>query len=789
MKKILLTLLILCSITITYAQKGGTINGKIVDTENQDLPGITIRLLNTSFSTSTNSTGDFSFKNVPNGNYTIEASGVGFSAQKQNVIVSGKPLNISLQLNYTTNTLQEVVVLGKKLIDHSSVLTRTTTPLQDIPQSIQSIGRTTIEQQQIYTVDEAMKNVAGVNPSSSGTYNFRGYTTSTRNFLVNGQNGNPYPEGVAPLLANIERVEVIHGASSIFYGSGAIGGNINLITKQPKKDFTVRGSAGLGSFNLYRVLSDVTGSINKSKSLYYIAGLGYQNGGRFTNDYKNRNLQLYGSLKWEINKKTNWLVNLNYSNDRNSSNVLAEVPIFDGQLYSVSNKFNYLSEDAFYKGNNFQVQSSLEHKFGANWTGNLLLNYARGSSDRKQYDLLSFADGQTQAVERYITIQKINYPSLVIDPYVNGTFTVAGIKNQIVAGMNVTINRSYYPNGILQFSATTLNIENPDRSPFDRSTAIPYLFSSEEKFTNNTVGGYIQNQIELSQRVKILAGLRYNNYFRRYRADSISYDLQNYQTEPFIELPERNEAFIPRVGLVYQPFKTTSFYADYNRGFIPQYGNYTTTGGPFKPETSNQFEFGFKGEFFNKTFMPTFAIYQNTKKNVLTPATLSRDRNDPLFGLLRTLGEVQSKGYEIGITGNFIKNLSVIANYSYNDVKITESNRPTEINQRFNNSPKNIANFWLAYDNAFTKGLQLGFGSRYTSKRFFENKAETEDVLVLPEYFVTDAFIGYSLNKYTIQLNGNNIFNRNYAQGSAGSYAYIPGTPRNFLLTLRFDLK
>ncbi len=59
---------------------------------------------------------------------------------------------------------------------------------------------------------------------------------------------------------------------------------------------------------------------------------------------------------------------------------------------------------------------------------------------------------------------------------------------------------------------------------------------------------------------------------------------------------------------------------DYNEGFSPQYGNNAENGGPFDPETSKQYEFGAKGEFFKGALQPFITIYQSTKKNVLQSA-------------------------------------------------------------------------------------------------------------------------------------------------------------------------
>jgi len=779
MKKLIYLLFLFFLSPTTYAQLAGAINGQIYDEEGRELEGITVSLLNTSFTTATNSSGSFSFKNLPDGNYTLQVSGIGVLAQKQNLVVKGAPLYVRLRLNAANNSLQEVLVIARKSAStHTGSLSRISTPLTDLPQSIQVVEESLIREQQIYTVDQALRNAAGVNVSSGyGSVNMRGFETNVKEFLTNGMKGSPYPEGVIPLMANIEKIEVIHGASAILYGQGALGGTINMVTKQPKKDTHVNASLGAGSFDLYRAKADITGSLNKSKSLYFLAGAAYQSGGKFTRNFDNQNLQLFGSLKWEAGAKTTWQLNGNFISDRTTLNWQPFIPVYDDtpRLFHLPVDFTMQHSDSRYQGNSFQVQSVLNHRFNSNWSGNLLLGFSRSNAIRKQYDGWGI-DHETNEIDGSFTVQTINSPVWTANPYLTGAFKIGSVKNKLETGVDLTLSKSKYPHGMQQYAAPAFNVLQPDYSPFNYANAEIWLDTKREDFTYNTVAYYLQDQLELSRQLKALIGLRYNNYFMRYLA--INNDAES--SVLYDERPERTESFTPRAGIVYQPLKSASFYVDYNRGFIPQYSNDRRLGGPFDPETSHQFEAGFKGGYFRNRLRPTLALYHINKENVLT---YYEDDSLPLGYGYRPLQKVTSKGIEAGITGNITESLFVNLNYSHNDTRITKSNEAGDIGNTFYNAPYHLANAWLSYgfaEKTSLKGLNLAIGLNHVGKRsaYFGS---------LPAYTVLDAVIGYRYKNYNLQVNANNLTNKVYAV--AGGYSdYIPGTPRNFLVTLALSL-
>lgn len=778
MKRHLLSISIFLLFSLTSFAQSAAIKGTIYSETGVPLTGITIALEGTQQATATDNEGVFYFGNISSGSYIAIASGVGYTAKSQAITIDGgKTVTINFQLNIKESLLQEVTVKANRrnIASSTSTLTRTNTALRDLPQHVQVVDRGTIQEQQLFTVDQAIKNVAGVNLStSSGGYNIRGFTTYAGSFLTNGIKGSPYPEGITPLLGNIERVEVIHGPSAILFGEGALGGNINLVTKQPKKQTTANLSLSGGSFNLYRAMGDVTGSINKSKSLFFLAGAAYQNGGRFTKNFDNKNLQVYGSLKWDEGNKTTVQLNANFTRDRSSSNWMTEVPVAEGlPVFSLPDDFNYLGSDAKFKSNSYQVQAIVNHRFNAAWQANLLVGLTQTRADRKLYGLTWDYNPITTALGRSYSEQKINSPTRTINPYINGEFTIGKIKNKIATGLDITFTRSIYPNGYKFFRADSLYINAPVYAPAKIGAPLSYS-SRTERFTYNTLGAYFQDQLELSSKFKALLGIRYTNYFMRFYSDDEA-------MQPiYDEKPEVTQAFTPRAGLIYQPTSQTSFYFDYNRGFIPQYSNERIFGGPFDPETANQFELGFKGSFIKNRLQANVAVYHTTKANVLvfyTDSLLPRG-----YGF-KPLEQVRSKGVEVGVTGNIATGLFVIANYSYNETKIAKSNDPDQIGATFYNSPNAIANGWLSYafSNTAFKGVSLGFGLSHVGDR-------TTYFGGIPAYTTADAMIGYAYKSYRLQLNGNNLFNKRYAQ--SGGYAdYTPGAPRNLLVTFSYALK
>ncbi|MBC8461823.1 MAG: TonB-dependent receptor, partial [Deltaproteobacteria bacterium] len=150
-------------------------------------------------------------------------------------------------------TLEEVVVTA----------TKTEERRKDIPNSVILIDEIDIEESSAKSLGELLANELGIDWRTYGNYggapeeiHIRGMSGNATQVFVNGVNINSPSLGVADVsripLNTIERIEVVKGSGSLLYGSGAMGGTINIITKTPKKDkIDLKASAGYGTQDTY----------------------------------------------------------------------------------------------------------------------------------------------------------------------------------------------------------------------------------------------------------------------------------------------------------------------------------------------------------------------------------------------------------------------------------------------------------------------------------------------------------------------------------------------------------
>ena len=140
-------------------------------------------------------------------------------------------------------------------------------PLLDTPQTITVIGNQTIQKQNLLTLRDVLSTVPGITfgaGEGGGGYgdsiNLRGQSANT-DISIDGVRDSAQYSRTDPF--NLEQVEVTNGANSVFGGSGAIGGNINLVTKRPKTDSETLVQGGIGTSDYYRATIDSNVRVNE----------------------------------------------------------------------------------------------------------------------------------------------------------------------------------------------------------------------------------------------------------------------------------------------------------------------------------------------------------------------------------------------------------------------------------------------------------------------------------------------------------------------------------------------
>ena len=246
MKKLLIALILISS-AVNFAQSS-SLNGKIISDKNEPLEGVNIIVAGTQLGTASIEDGSFEIKNLPFGDYTLEVSMIGYAKKK---------ITVTFNSDYTPVTIvltEEAIQTGQIIVSAGKYEQR----VQDLTVSTTILSPDFLSRNNFLTFDDMLRNVPGVQinleqPSIRGS---SGYSKGTGARVLVAVNGIPMYSGdtgdiVWELIptADIERIEIIKGPASSLYGSSAIGGVINIITKSTVKNSITHFSSYFGMYD------------------------------------------------------------------------------------------------------------------------------------------------------------------------------------------------------------------------------------------------------------------------------------------------------------------------------------------------------------------------------------------------------------------------------------------------------------------------------------------------------------------------------------------------------------
>lgn len=783
-----------------------TITGKIVSYSDQrPLSGATVGLVELDLEQASDAQGNFSF-DVPAGAYTLSATYQGFQRVQIRIRAPYEGVLI-VSMSANANELQAVEIIGRNERGYKNTSsfsgTKTETLLKYVPQAISYVTKEVIDDQQAFKASDVLKNLSGTNQFSyyDNDIAIRGFRAGSA--LVNGLR-KPTGSWSQSLLPNVERVEVIKGPASALFANTDPGGTVNTVTKKPLNENRKSISFATGSYNTFRLSSDFTGPMNESRTLLYRLNLAYQNAESFRVLQGGKDMVIAPSISFVPNDRTQ--VNIDFVYSDTKAKLDRGQPIFGASagtdLYSTPISFAIGKMNDFSHETTLFTTASLRHKFTEYLTFNAsymkhlydedLLEHrtsnryavdADGNEIptlmemqtirrmRKNYNdnitLYFVADLQTGPVQHkllagYDYIQNLS-------PVGGSTYNASGYRNAANNGFIRTYNKNRQEDYLIVNNMPVpnvphFNLENPDYSITEISGY--FNVSSPAAATRYFVNGvYLQDQIKWGK-LQALLSLR-----QEYYTDILNYKKNNSQTV-------EQKALIPRIGLVYTPIDPLNLYATLSQGYQPQgagtIGDPATYGGPFDPLISKMLEAGAKMEFIRGGLAVNVAAYRIEQNNILMNAN---DAGNP--DLLRQIGQQQAKGVELDVYGKLLPNLSLTANFSYNETKITKSDKEEEIGQLLPNAPKTQGGAWIKYTftNTVLKGIGIGLGSNYVAQRNTFNAA-----LFLPAYTIFDAALYYNVDKFRLSVNLNNLANKTHWTGGYDFNRLYPGAPRNFLV-------
>ncbi len=799
-RKKIASLIVVLFFAIAANAQNGQLKGVVRTSDGKPAAHVYVQLKEIKRGTISDDNGSYTLSNIPSGQYTIIVSFVGLQTiNKPVVVTNGETNNLDFSLVENETQLEEIIVTANRSINER-VATIGKLPIKpmDLPQAVVTIGETVIKNQQAQRLSDVVKNVNGVylgtaRASTQEAFYARGYSFSSTNMFKNGSRVN---SGAMPEVSSLESVEVLKGGAAILYGQVAPGGVLNMVTKKPKFDFGGEVSLRAGSYNLIKPAIDIYGPI--SNNIAYRLNGTFESMDSYRDQVSSKRYYVNPSLLFKLSNRTELIVEGDYLkheftpdfgigtlNDSTKGIRPSTVPdVARSAFMGTSWQYN--------KTNQATSSATLNHTFTPNWKINAVVSYQQFKRDyyaveRIQAWYTPLGDwyrplGRVDTKENYYTGQ-VN---------LNGNFKTGKIDHILLVGADadrsVTNTNNYDVQGKIY---DTINILDPQKYSPRTDIPVANIINFVETPVNR-VGVYVQDLISITPKIKLLAGIRWSlqespgaKTTDRLKGDSVS--KAKYASA---------DAFSPRVGLVYRFRPNVSFFASYSNSFSVNTG-LDIYNQVLPPSIIDQYELGVKNILLNGKLTVNLTGYKIINNNLAQTALFDKDGNPNNNSNLKELtGQTTSNGVELDIMANFLKGLSVIAGYSYNDMHYTNTpdNKGSYVEgERLVNTPSHTANASAFY--TFSHGaldrLKIGAAIFYVGDRFggwnntIEQTQKYSRLIPVDGFTTVDISAGYSIKRFSLLAKISNLTNT-YNYYVHENYSINPIPPRQFIATVAY---
>ena len=716
------------------------------------------------------------------------------------VLASGLiTLTTSAYAEDETIELDTIQVLGEKESDtrpvkgynakKSSSSTRTDTPLRDTPQSISVIPQDLIKDQSIQSISQAVQYVPGVQ-AAQGEGNrdalvFRGNAT-TGDFFLDGLRDDvqTYRD-----IYNTDRIEVLKGPNGMAFGRGGAGGAINRVTKEAGWDPISEVTASYGAYDFKRISGDFGQALTDEVAFRLNAV--YEDSGSYRDGV---NIERYGftpTFTILPDDKTKIVLSAEYFQDKRVAD--RGVPSQTGGTGATANlgnrPYRIGDEDTFF-GNarlspteteTVAFNARVEHIFD---NGIGVKNSTRYAFYDKYYQNV-FANGPINLSNNlnlgaYRDVTKRE--NIINQTDITYTANLWNIEHKLLAGAEFssqdTDNSRFTPSNRTDTNAAITDANGTfttvsANSPF----GIPINFNRQARNLESTVtvvGFYLQDQITFSPQWQAVVGIRNDNF---------DTDFTNLGNNSRINVSDN--LLSPRAGLIFKPVEPVSLYANYSVSYVPRAGDQLTsldvTNATFKPEKFINYEVGAKWDI-NSALAFTAAVYKLERENVQVA-----DPNNPAQQII--VDGQETKGIELGLTGNITDKWSIYGGVAFQDGEITKQQgtgtgavlKGAELAQ----TPDRTLSLWNKYEINDMWAVALGVVS--VSERLAALPTATTST-VMPGYTRYDAAVfGKLSDKLHLQFNIENLTNKEYALYAHNNNNITPGSPITGRATLIYN--
>lgn len=683
-------------------------------------------------------------------------------------------------------------------------------PLVDTPRAVTVIPQQIIEQ----TAATSLQDILRTSPGITFGAGEGGQPLADRPFIRGQASGNNiFVDGVRDTggqqreVFNLEQVEVIKGADSVYSGRGSGGGSINLSSKAPRLTNFVNASAGAGTDDYLRGTVDANWQVGPTAAmrLNLMASQGDvpgRNGADFNKWGVGAAIAVGLGAPTTVTASyyhldSNQLPDYGVPLYTKLGGATAPRPDASGVLDVPYDSFYGLKARDYLNNTVDSLTLEIEHRFSDNLA---LRNVTRYSQTLNDYVVTNPGDGGNAQLIDGVWWMKRGLKSrwnpaetLANVTDLHGSFLTGSIKHDFDVGVEVsreknqnasytvtTLTGTACPAPLTGLDCTQVYAPNPN-DPWT-GTKTRGLVSRAD---TDSIGVYAFDAIRLSDRLILNLGLRWDDYSVEglnasgtvaapvYTATRGDWDFVNYQ-----------------VGLVYKPTANSSIYAswstastpptisagDQNTGTTNGSGNFVAT--VLDPEETESFEIGAKANLFGDRLALSGALFHLTRKNAAI--LVAPDRYEQA-------GEARVQGLELGVSGNVTDKWQVFGGYTWMDSELVRgAYNSINLGDALANTPEHSASLFTTY--RVLPKLSLGGGVYYVSKSWGGNQGGAGgggNRVYAPEYTRFDLFASYNINeRASLQLNVQNAGDEEYIIRTNGVHHADVAPARQAILTL-----
>ncbi|QBM27985.1 TonB-dependent receptor [Hydrogenophaga pseudoflava] len=686
--------------------------------------------------------------------------------------------------------------------------------LRDIPQSVTVVTERLIDDRNLDTVKEALKNTAGITflAAEGGEEDIR-----LRGFALQAT-GDLFIDGMRdPAIYDrdtfaMDRMEVLRGSASMLFGRGSTGGAVNQVSKVPRLIDEHQVDLTLGNHKYVRATGDFNIMTGDSSALRLnaMATKADNNGSGASLDKRGMAV----AYRTGIGERDEFLANLYHLDNNNGVNYgmpfiapargssdRTLLPVDPDTNYGLASDYNDSSATiaGLAHTHRFSRDSELKTqvrvgKFDRDLRSGAIRLCTQGVNQQTgaitnpncptSVSLDNFGPGTVLTRGTHLKIQKLD--SVQAQSDFSTKFDALGVKHELIAGVDVSREeRTVYAarsaaQGGVNITKPTTTIGTPeDGASVNEASRVLRVNNA---YVATGVGAYVQDVIQVAPAWKVVGGVRYDNLNGDYDINAIPDAAPGPVTATKYRM--HVSEFSPRIGALFQPTPLHSFHVSAGSSFNTSGDAYSlsASNADTDPEKSVNLELGAKLDSADKRFSTRLAVFRSTKTN---------ERNtDPDLPVTVLSGKRHVAGFEADVTGRLTPQWEVYGSYMWLPVARVDQAAPcpatgacaqSAIGERPGDrpslTPEHSGTVWSTYQ--FTPRLRLGAGLNFRSAQ-----SPTRVAFKVPSYTTVDLMAEYTFDfdRLSIKAYLANATDKLYADQLYPAH-YIPGAGRTLQVT------